>query len=291
VPTDPEWAASLKPGWQRERRMTHMRGPQMSEEDKIALAALPRDEKIRRQENLNIEHMMRIHRRVDEIVKDKATAEALKPWYMHRCKRPTYDDVYLPAFNLPHVHLVHTNGKGITEINEKGPVFEGRTYPLDLLIYATGFVVQKTGIYNDIRGENGLELNEKYKEGMRTVFGIHSSGYPNLFIMGGYQASFQFNLTFMLQTQADHIAECIKYVRDKGHTTIDAAPDTEQWWVDEVIKNRGRTNRNKECTPGYYNFEGEDQRRQDGNYNGSFLQYYQHMTHIKQDIERHYRFG
>ena len=291
VPTDPEWAASLQPGWQRERRMTHMRGPVVSEEDKIALAALPRDEKIRRQENLNIEHMMRIHRRVDEIVKDKATAEALKPWYMHRCKRPTYDDVYLPAFNLPHVHLVHTNGKGITEINEKGPVFDGKTYPLDCLIYATGFVVQKTGIYNQIRGKNGLELNDKYSTGMRTVFGIHSNGYPNLFIMGGYQASFQFNLTFMLQTQADHIAECIKYVRDHGHTTIDAKYDTEEWWVGEVIKNRGRTNRNKECTPGYYNFEGEDQRRQDGNYNGSFLQYYQHMTHLKQDMEKHYSFG
>jgi cation diffusion facilitator CzcD-associated flavoprotein CzcO len=291
TPTDPQWAASLKPGWQRERRMTHMRGPQVSEEDKIALAALPRDEKIRRQENLNIEHMMRIHRRVDEIVKDKATAEALKPWYMHRCKRPTYDDVYLPAFNLPHVHLVHTNGKGINEINERGPVFEGKTYPLDCLIYATGFVVQKTGIYNQIRGENGLELNDKYSTGMRTVFGIHSNGYPNLFIMGGYQASFQFNLTFMLQTQADHIAECIKYVRDHGHTTIDAKYETEEWWVGEVIKNRARTNRNKECTPGYYNFEGEDQRKQDGNYNGSFLQYYEHMTHLKKDMEKHYSFG
>jgi cation diffusion facilitator CzcD-associated flavoprotein CzcO len=290
IPTDPEWAASLKPGWQRERRMKHMQGRILTEEEKIELANLPREEKIRRQENQNIEHMMRIHRRVDEIVKDKATADALKPWYMHRCKRPTYDDVYLPAFNRPNVHLVHTDGKGITRISEKGPVFEGREYPLDLLIYATGFVVQKTGIYNEIRGEGGLELNDKYKEGMRTVFGVHSQGYPNLFIMGGYQASFQFNLTFMLQTQAEYIADCIKFVRDNGHTTIDAKPDTEQWWVDEVIKNRGRTNRNKECTPGYYNFEGEDQRRQDGNYNGTFLQYYTHMTDVKSAMAQHYTF-
>jgi cation diffusion facilitator CzcD-associated flavoprotein CzcO len=290
VPTDPEWAASLKPGWQRERRMKHMRGPQRTEEELIELAKLPREEKIRRQENLNIEHMMRIHRRVDEIVTNKDTADALKPWYMHRCKRPTYDDVYLPAFNLPNVHLVHTKGKGINEITEKGPVFEGREYPLDVLIYATGFVVQRTGIYNDIRGENGLELNEKYSTGMRTVFGIHSSGYPNLFIMGGYQANFQFNLTFMLQTQADHIADCIDYVRKRNYTMIDAAPDTEQWWVDEVIRNRARTNRNKECTPGYYNFEGEDQRKQDGNYNGTFLQYFEHMGRVKQDMETHFRF-
>jgi cyclohexanone monooxygenase len=109
--------------------------------------------------------------------------------------------------------------------------------------------------------------------------------------MGGYQTSFQFNLTFMLQTQAEHIADCVNYVRTHGHRTIDAAPETEQWWVDQVIANRGRTNRNKECTPGYYNFEGEDQRRQDGNYNGTFLQYFNHMADKRKDMTTHFRFG
>ena len=291
IPTDPEWAAALKPGWQKERLERHRQGPALTEEQKRDLANLPREEKIRRQENQNIEHQMRIHARVDEIVKDKATAEALKPWYMHRCKRPCYDDEYLPAFNLPNVHLVDTNGRGVTEINERGVVFEGREYPVDVLIYATGFEVQVTGIYNDIRGENGLGLNEKYAEGMRTVLGIHTAGFPNLFIMGGYQASFQFNLTFMLQTQGAHIAECVKYVRDHGYATIDATPETEQWWVDEVIKHRGKTNRNKECTPGYYNFEGESNRRQDGNYNGGFTQYFAHMTDVEQAMGQHFRFA
>ena len=290
IPTDPGWAAALEPGWQTERLLKHIKGPELTEQQKRDLAALAREEKIRRQENQNIEHQMRIHARVEEIVKDKATAEALKPWYMHRCKRPCYDDEYLPAFNLPTVHLVDTRGRGITEIAESGPVFEGRTYPVDLLICATGFEVQVTGIYNDIRGEDALRLSDKYADGMRTVFGIHSSGYPNLFIMGGYQAPYQFNLTFMLQTQGQHIAECIAHVRKHGYETIDAKPVTEQWWVDEVIKNRGKTNRNKECTPGYYNFEGEDNRRQDGNYNGGFHQYYQFMTQAWTDMERSFAF-
>jgi cation diffusion facilitator CzcD-associated flavoprotein CzcO len=289
IPTPSEWAASLKPGWQTERLLRHMKGPELTEQQKAELAALPREEKIRRQENQNIEHQMRIHARVDEIVKDKATAEALKPWYMHRCKRPCYDDEYLPTFNLPNVHLVDTHGKGITEINEKGPVFEGREYPLDLLIYATGFEVQVTGIYNDIRSETGMELNEKYADGMRTLFGIHSAGYPNLFIMGGYQAPFQFNLTFMLQTQGRHIAECISYVLEHGYTAIDTTDASEQWWVDEVIRHRGKTNRNKECTPGYYNFEGEPNRRQDGNYNGGFYQYYLFMQEVQQNMEKYFK--
>jgi len=290
IPTDPEWAAALQPGWQVERLDKHVLNTKPDEAKRREIEKLPREERIRRYENQNIEHQMRIHARVDSIVKDKATADALKPWYMHRCKRPCYDDEYLPAFNLPNVHLVDTKGKGVTQISERGVVFEGKEYPVDVLIYATGFEVQVTGIYNDIRGENGLELNEKYSEGMRTVFGIHSAGYPNLFIMGGYQASFQFNVTFMLQTQGFHIADCIKYTREHGHTTIDAKPETEQWWVDEVIKYRGTTNRNKECTPGYYNFEGQENRRQDGNYNGGMYQYVEHIKASKESIEEMFTF-
>ncbi len=289
-PTDPEWIAKLQPGWQAARRERNLRGPERPE---VAAERAPesREDKIRRQENGNIDYMMRIHKRIEEIVEDKATAEALKPWYMFMCKRPCFDDEYLPAYNRPNVHLVDTQGKGITEINEKGVVFEGVTYPVDVLIYATGFEVQKTGIYNQIRGKTGKEINETYADGLRTLFGVHTHGYPNLFIMGGYQASFQFNLTFMLQTQGDHIAECIKYARDHGHLEIDVTPETEEWWVQEVIDHRGKTTRNQDCTPGYYNFEGEFNRRQDGNYNGGFLKYYTHMQSVRGKLDEHFVFS
>jgi cation diffusion facilitator CzcD-associated flavoprotein CzcO len=289
-PTDPDWAANLKPGWQAARRERNLRGPERPEV-KAERAPESRDEKIRRQENANIDHMMRIHKRIEEIVEDKATAEALKPWYMFMCKRPCFDDEYLPAYNRPSVHLVDTRGEGITEIAPEGVVFEDKTYPVDLLIYATGFEVQKTGIYNQIVGKKGEEINETYKDGLRTLFGVHTHGYPNLFIMGGYQASFQFNLTFMLQCQGDHIAECIKLARDGGYAEIDVKPDTEEWWVQEVIAHRGKTTRNADCTPGYYNFEGEFNRRQDGNYNGGFLAYYTHMQTIRGSLKDHFEFS
>jgi cation diffusion facilitator CzcD-associated flavoprotein CzcO len=290
-PTDPDWLARHGAGWQQARRAKHIRGRPEDAARTAALAALTREEKIRRQENANIDQMMRIHRRIEEVVEDKATAEALKPWYMFMCKRPCFDDEYLPAYNRPSVHLVDTAGKGITEIAPEGPVFDGRTYPLDLLIYATGFEVQKTGIYNEIRGRDGREINETYAEGMRTLFGVHTHGYPNLFIMGGYQASFQFNLTFMLQTQGDHIAECIAAARDGGYAEIDVAPHAEEWWVQEVIAHRGKTSRNADCTPGYYNFEGEFNRRQDGNYNGGFLQYFTHMQSVRGELDKHFQFA
>ncbi len=290
-PTDPNWARKLEPGWQAKRRARALADPQLTEAQKAKMAAMTREEKIQRQENGNIDYMMRIHRRIDEVVKDKEVAEALKPWYMFMCKRPCFHNDYLPTFNRPNVHLVDTHGEGITEITAKGPRFSGHQYELDLLIYATGFEVQKTGIYNEIVGEGGVELNEKYSTGMRTLLGIHSAGYPNLFIMGGYQASFQFNLTDMLQTQGDHIADCIAHTRESGHKTIDVTAEAEEWWVQEVINHRGKTTRNQDCTPGYYNFEGEHQRRQDGNYNGGFKQYFKHMGDVRKAFNDNFKFS
>ena len=287
-PTDPNWARKLQPGWQHKRREKVLAAVENSLEKRAAKGATSPEEKLRKQENANIDYMMRIHRRIDEIVNDPSTADALKPWYMFMCKRPCFHNDYLPSFNLPNVHLVDTQGQGITQISPQGPVFDGKEYGLDLLIYATGFEVQQTGIYNDIVGAGGVNLQDKYAQGIRTLLGIHTAGFPNLFIMGGYQASFQFNLTEMLQTQGDHIAACIDYVRANGHHALDVKDEAEEWWVQNVIQHRGKTSRSEECTPGYYNFEGNEQRRQDGNYNGGFRQYFQHQGQVREKMEENF---
>lgn len=289
-PTDPNWARKLEDGWQMKRREKVLQGMETPEHVQRKLAAMTPQEKVRYQENGNIDYMMRIHKRIDEVVKDPATAASLKPWYMFMCKRPCFHNDYLPTFNLPNVHLIDTKGKGINEITPQGPVFEGQQFELDLLIYATGFEVQKTGIYNRIVGADDVDIEDKYRDGMRTLLGIHTAGFPNLFVMGGYQASFQFNLTDVLNCQGEHIAHVIAHTREHGHTSVDASEEAEQWWVQEVIDNRGKTNRAEECTPGYYNFEGEQQRRQDGNYNGGFSKYYQHMKAVREAMTERFRF-
>jgi len=312
-PTDPEWAKSLKPGWQAKRREEAIALSELSwvermtraQEDGVNAAVkaaqqsldvaefnkLSREERIKRQEAANIDHMMSVHKRIDDVVRDRQTAEALKPWYMFMCKRPCIHNEYLPAFNAPNVHLIDTKGIGVNAIVPEGPVVDGQVLALDLLIYATGFDVQKTGTYNRITGIAGLELSEKYKDGISTLFGIHSRGFPNLFIMGGLQASYQFNITDMLQTQGDHIAECIAFARENGHGSIEPTADAEAMWVKKVIDNRGKTSWSEECTPGYYNFEGESNRRQDGNYNGTFRSYVDSMKEAQSQMSDYFTFS
>ena len=60
--------------------------------------------------------------------------------------------------------------------------------------------------------------------------------------------------------------------------------------MQQVIQNRDKTNRNKECTPGYYNFEGADNRRQDGNFNGSMQQYLDYMAEVRGDMSSNFEF-
>ena len=287
----PSGRPSCKPGWQAKRRAEgDDRAPAERRCRSTSAPRSSREEKIRRQENANIDYMMRIHRRIDEIVEDPATADSLKPWYMFMCKRPCFHNDYLPTFNRPNVHLVDTHGKGITEIGPKGPIFDGVEYELDVLIYATGFEVQKTGIYNQIVGDDGVDLNDKYAERHP-----HAARHPHPRLPEPVHHG---RLPGVVQVQPDRRAagagrshrRCIDYVRRNGYATIDVTHEAEEWWVQEVIAHRGKTNRNAECTPGYYNFEGEFNRRQDGNYNGGFPAYIDHMSSVRDEMEQHFTF-
>jgi cation diffusion facilitator CzcD-associated flavoprotein CzcO len=127
------------------------------------------EELIQKQLDSNFRIMEQIRARVDTIVKDPKTAAALKPYYPYGCKRPTFHDEYLPTFNLPHVRLVDTAPRGVSEINERGVVHEGIEYPLDVLIYATGFQWMGTSTFNMVTGRGGRTLKEKWEtEGTKT---------------------------------------------------------------------------------------------------------------------------
>lgn len=157
-PTDPEWAASLKPGWQKHRmdNFNAIVHGEILEEDLVSdgwtdilqklLARMTPDmdfKTIEAERQLaDFEKMEEVRARCDAVVKDPVTAANLKPWYNQLCKRPCFHDQYLQTFNLPSVHLIHTDGKGIDAITPAGIVANGKEYGLDCIIYATGFEVR-----------------------------------------------------------------------------------------------------------------------------------------------------
>jgi cation diffusion facilitator CzcD-associated flavoprotein CzcO len=279
-PTDPEWAKTLTPGWQK-RRMDNFNilvsgGHQ--EEDLVSDGwtdiirnlggllptkigeGLSPEERAEMMEIADFKKMNQVRARVDRIVKDKATAEALKPWYRQFCKRPTFNDEYLPAFNRPNVKLVDTKGRGVDRITEKGLVFDGVEYEVDCIIYGTGFEVgtaytRRAGI--EVYGRGGKTLTEYWANGLRTLHGFYSSGFPNCFHMGITQNGLTANFPHMLEEQARHITDVIQHAKSQEARCLEPTPEAEAEWVATIHEKREITRPFLEsCTPGYYNNEG-----------------------------------
>tara|TARA_Y100001935_G_C17239452_1_gene474855 strand:- start:87 stop:1205 length:1119 start_codon:yes stop_codon:yes gene_type:complete len=208
--------------------------------------------------NSNFRIMEQIRARVDLIVEDRKTAEALKPYYPYGCKRPTFHDEYLPAFNLPHVHLVDTAPNGVQEISKEGVCHAGKNYPLDVLIYATGFQWMATSTFNMIVGKTGTSLHEKWEsKGTKTFLGIHSEGFPNLFIVSGPQGGGgSFNFTDAIDTHADYIVKLLEKMRDDGISVVDVDAESENRYAEHCRQADIASAPLRDCIS-YYNGEGE----------------------------------
>jgi cyclohexanone monooxygenase len=219
---------------------------------------LTREERMQKQLDSSFRLMEQIRARVDAIVKDPKTAAALKPYYPYGCKRPTFHDEYLPTFNLPHVHLVDTAPRGVNEINERGVVHEGVEYPLDVLIYATGFQWMGTSTFNSIRGRGGHSLKEKWEtEGTRTFLGLHSRGFPNLFIVTGPQGGGgSFNFTDVIYAHADYLIWVLQTMRERGARIVDVRKEPEDKYAEHCRDVDIATAPLRDCIS-YYNGEGK----------------------------------
>ncbi|HCU90772.1 MAG TPA: monooxygenase [Gammaproteobacteria bacterium] len=291
--TDPAWAESLRPGWQ-ERRTSNFNilvsgGDQ--EEDLVSdgwtdifrnltgVAAKTASRRLGRRltakekelllEIADYKKMNSIRARAESIVNDPAVAEKLKPWYRQFCKRPCFHDEYLPTFNRPNVELVDSNGRGVERLTENGVVVNGNEYPVDCLIFATGFEVGTTYTRRagfDIVGRSGQVLSQKWKQGLRTLHGLQTHGFPNCFFLGFTQSAVTVNVPQSLNEQARHVTYILSQVRARGKTTVEATIEGEAGWVSEMTsKAKMGEQFRAECTPGYYNNEGKT-----GNPNGFF---------------------
>ena len=279
-PTDPDWIKSLEPGWQQ-KRMDNFNAlvsgvPQ--EVDLVSdgwtdiigkfLTLMCKQNEAGADTNLadtlqlaDFEKMEQIRARVDAIVRDRKKAEALKPYYNQFCKRPCFHDQYLDTFNRPTVHLIDTDGKGVERITERGIVANGKEYEIDCLIYATGFEVgtdytRRSGY--QLYGRDGISLSEKWKDGVATLHGMHSRGFPNVFIMSNSQSGFTANYPHMLNEQSKHLSYIIKECTARQVRVVEASQEAEDEWIQTIINSAMlRQKFQEECTPGYYNNEGK----------------------------------
>jgi cation diffusion facilitator CzcD-associated flavoprotein CzcO len=284
-PIDPEWFATLQPGWQAEWLMnfatiqtggmaaedlvkdgwteltTRIRNRMMEMfKDGIPEGMDPRQAFIKAYQDCDDEKMEEIRARVDTIVQDPATAAALKPWYRQLCKRPCFHDEYLQTYNLPNVHLVDTNGRGVERIDETGVWVGGQHYELDCIIFASGFEVGTTYARRagfETYGRDGVALGDYWAEGMRSKHGMHVHGFPNLFVVAPNQAANLIsNVTHNFGDAGATIAAVVRHALEVGAEQVEVTKEAEDAWVDMLEHQQARMTSDPDCTPGYYNNEG-----------------------------------
>jgi cyclohexanone monooxygenase len=283
-PTDPEWFAEMATeGWQKrwlENFTATQSGMMMPDEDLVKdgwtdlarrirekIMSLPAEEftpdnMMAAFEDSDFEKMTEIRARVDTIVNDPETAQNLKAWYRQLCKRPCFHDEYLQSYNEPSTTLVDTGGKGVERITETGVVVGGVEYEVDCIVYASGFEVgtsftRRAGY--DITGRDGETLSDNWADGMVTLHGTHVHGFPNMFIVQVAQgANLIANVPHNFTEGGLTIAMIVKHARDGGFDEVEVTKDAQDEWM-ELLYSAPRmgTIGSLECTPGYYNNEGQ----------------------------------
>jgi cyclohexanone monooxygenase len=280
-PTDPEWFAEIAtPGWQQRwlENFTANQTGMIAEDDLVMDGWTDLSRRIRSRimslppedftpekmmaafEDSDHEKMTEIRARVDSIVEDTDTAQALKAWYRQLCKRPCFHDEYLQAYNVPGTHLVDTDGRGVERITERGVVVAGVEYEVDCIIYASGFEVgteytRRAGY--DLTGRDGVKLSEHWTGGMRTKHGTHVHGFPNAFIVQPTQgANLISNVPHNLTESGKTIAMIVKHALDGGFSEVEVTQEAEEAWLELLLAGPGMTLGSSDCTPGYYNNEG-----------------------------------
>ena len=296
-PTDPAWVKTLEPGWQKRRmeNFSALTTGGQAEEDlvmdgwteiigKLLLGRSgngdPTDPEAiaRTMEFSDFEKMEQIRARAEALVADKQTAEALKPYYRQFCKRPCFHDEYLQTFNRPNVTLIDTEGRGVERITPRGVVANGTEYEVDCIIFASGFEVgtplERRAGY-EVQGQGGLPRSQKWKDGISTLFGMQTRGFPNCFIIGLAQVGLSANIPHVLDVQSRHVAYVLQHAIERGATTVDVSEQAEAEWVGRVLEASAASLGFLEgCTPGYYNNEGQPNGpliRRNGAYAGGIM--------------------
>ncbi|MGW0710279.1 flavin-containing monooxygenase [Streptomyces sp. NPDC002643] len=286
-PIDPEeFGATATPGWQKRWLDNFLEavvppfGPPGPEEPedyvndgwteiakraRATLRGLPAEEftpeRVRAvMEEADFHKMEQIRARVDAVVQDPETAEKLKPWYRQFCKRPCFHDEYLQSFNRPNVHLVDTDGKGVERFTENAVVVNGTDYEVDCVIFASGFeygspLHERMGY--GVTGRDGLKLAEAWREGMRSLHGMFVNGFPNMFVIQNPQgAYFGPNMVQGWDEAAKSVATVVSGTLTRGHAEVEVTEEAQNAWCEMLLQGHPHVY-DLDCTPGYYNNEGE----------------------------------
>ena len=178
-----------------------------------------------------------IRAKIRQIVKDPATAAKLSDFdHPYAAKRPPIDTDYFETFNRPNVELVDVRAAPIEGITPNGIRTRDTEYPLDIIVFATGFDGMTGSLLRiDVRGRNGRTLAEEWAAGPRNYLGLQIASFPNLFtITGPGSPSVLCNMPVAIEQHVEWITDCIAHMRSHGVKRVEPTTEAVDTWVKRV---------------------------------------------------------
>ncbi|MGB3501555.1 MAG: NAD(P)/FAD-dependent oxidoreductase [Mesorhizobium sp.] len=190
-------------------------------------------------EDANAEVADFVRAKIEEVVVDKATAEALKPrGYPIFARRVCLDTDYYETYNIETVHLVDCIKNPIVEITEKGIRTQAGETELDIIIFATGYDALTGALMNmEVVGKDGRKIQDKWQSGARSHLGLMIEGFPNLFMTCGPNGPAALaNIISISEHDVDWIADILAHMEKNGQASVQPKPEAEEGWMELVSK-------------------------------------------------------
>ena len=145
---------------------------------------------------------------------------------------------YFETYNRDNVTLVDARTSPIEAVTPAGLRAGGDEIELDVIVYATGFDgVSGPLLAMDIQGVGGRLLRDKWATRTTAYLGLIASGFPNLFMITGPGSPSVFsNVIFAIEQHVDWIKDCLTHMSEHGFNHIDADPEAEDDWTQQVDK-------------------------------------------------------
>lgn len=185
----------------------------------------------------NAEYSKFMESKIRARVNDPAIADLLVPSdHPFGTKRVPCETNYFETYNRDNVTLIALDRNPILEYSKDGLVTADGPMEFDMIVLATGFDAFTGALSRiDIRGELGIALKDKWKDGPQTYMGVQVAGFPNLLINGGPHGKGGIgNSPRCSEPLIIWIGELLAHMRANGLTRIEADPVAEKEWTDHV---------------------------------------------------------
>ncbi|MCD2157886.1 NAD(P)/FAD-dependent oxidoreductase [Rhodococcus cerastii] len=249
-PTDPTWVATLEPGWQKRRihNFTEHTEGTLGAADLVddgwsnlyrtlRTRTTPHDDPLRWRVDGHRLHAHLSRPRVSRIVTDPATARSATP-APDSPARPCFHDQYLPTLNNPNTTLIDCGPPGLDRCYDAGVIAHGRRYPVDCIVFATGFdrTAPTDHLTPQIIGTDGRPLTHWWTTGPTSLHGVLTHGFPNLFFNGFLDGhgTRTLNITHVLDEIAEHIAAIVTETHHRATTVCEVSEHAQTHWTETI---------------------------------------------------------